>query len=188
MTEKARYYNWMLTIFPQPVIDKNDVFEFWKLKNSGKFNIPKMNYMVFQIEIAPSTEKVHLQCYCEFVEKVSMKWIKEMFEDNTIHCEPRKGSQKQAIDYCTKVDSRATNTFPIFQGIQKCQGNRSDLDSMVDAIEAGMTGDEVLKMFRGNALRHMAMIDRAVSSMHKMNPVDAAIRMMRVNGELNPIT
>lgn len=178
MNDKGRYYNWMVTKFP-----KNQDTDFWKLFwdeiESFRLSNEKLVFMVYQLEECPSTGKLHLQGYCEFSEKVSMKWIKEQFKDSTLHCEQRKGTQKQAIDYCTKIETRVDDTYPIWYGKQKSPGNRSDLDSMVDAIENGMTGREILLQFRGNALRHMNMIYRGLEAYHRLNSIDNGIEMMR---------
>lgn len=162
MNERGRYYNWMFTSYNEFGI---------KIPNS------KTQFMVWQREECPKTKKKHWQGYIELTEKVSIKWLKENMEDNTIHFEPRKGTQKQAIDYCTKEDTRIES--PTFYGSKKCQGNRSDLDSMVDAIESGMTSKEILLKFRGNALRHMSMICKGLESFHNCNKLDELILMDR---------
>lgn len=159
---RGRYYNWMFTSYGEFDPKLPDV---------------KTQYAVWQREKCPSTEKEHWQGYIELTEKVSMKWLKENMEDNTLHLEPRKGTQKQAIDYCTKEDTRVSN--PKFYGKMKCPGNRSDLDSMVDAIECGMTSKEILLKFRGNALRHMNMVCKGIESYHNCNKMDEQIMLDR---------
>lgn len=62
----------------------------------------KGRYAIFGEEICPKTNKKHWQSYLEFKEKVSMKSIKEMFNDKTIHLEKRQGTKEQAREYCMK--------------------------------------------------------------------------------------
>lgn len=172
--KNPRFYNWMITIFKD---EESKLFE-WKFPDN------KLKFMVYQYEICPSTEKEHIQGYMEFTEKVSMKWIKENIENNCVHLEPRKGTQKQAIDYCTKEETRKEGTKPFFYGSQKSQGNRSDLDSIVDAIEEGMTSKEILLLFRGNALRHFNMITNGLKAFHSMCKVDEEIMFNRYANEM----
>lgn len=171
--KNARFYNWMFTVF-----DKDNQFINWKLPDT------KIKFAVWQKEEAPTTKTLHIQGYIELTEKVSMKWLKENMSNDELHLEPRKGTQKQAIDYCTKEETRVEGEKPKFYGIQKSQGNRSDLDSIVDAIENGSTGKEILLMFRGNALRHMNMITHGLRVMHNMDAIDNEILWNRQVNDL----
>lgn len=85
---------------------------------------------VFQPEKCPSTGRIHLQGYVEFNKKITTKKFKEDLNDNGIHLERRRGSKKQAIDYCTKEESRLLK--PYFTGKIINQGKRSDLDELIN--------------------------------------------------------
>lgn len=65
-------------------------------------NNHSLRYVIFGRELCPTTQRTHYQGYCEFSEKVSMKTVKIVFNDDTMHLEPRYGSQEQAINYCMK--------------------------------------------------------------------------------------
>lgn len=171
--QKARAYNWMFTHFVDELPDK-DVLD----EHGFIYNHPtaKLVFLVCQLEKAPSTGRIHIQGYAEFAEKYSMKQLKEDFGNSKIHFEPRKGSQQQAIDYCTKRETRLYDDIePYYYGKRKAPGNRSDLDSMVDAIEDGMTTLEILRIFRGNALRHINMIRQGVETFNALNQVDMVV-------------
>lgn len=134
----------------------------------------KCSYIIYQEEICPTTEKKHWQGYVEFNNGVSMKTCQEHIGNPVAHCEPRKGTQKQAIVYCQKKDS-STGVGPFEYGTKKHMGARSDLDTMVEAIEDGATKREMLLEFRGNALRHLGMIDRAQLAFMGLDSVDRLI-------------
>lgn len=140
--------------------NRNTMITFWKEPNYAKENV-KLAYLVYQKEICPHTKKTHWQGYAEWTDKMSIKQIKEFFKDDTVHIETRKGSQKDAINYCTKLESRDKESIPVTFGKPKEAGHRSDLDSIVEDIESGYTKKELLKKFGGNALRHISMIDKA---------------------------
>lgn len=160
MTKDDRYRNWCFTCY-------NDIKDI------------DCVFMVYQTEICPTTKKEHKQGYIEFKDKCSMKKVKELFDDKSIHLEPRWGTQKQAIDYCTKKDTRKEGTQPFIKGNPKNQGNRKDLDEIYDDIEEGMTAKEILLRHRGNALRHMNMIKKGLMVFHDLDDVDKYILMKR---------
>lgn len=137
----------------------------------------RMQFAIFQKEKCPTTGKEHFQGYIEFKEKTSYKLCKEIVEDDKCHIEPRKGTQRQAIDYCSKVETRIG--LPKVFGEPKRQGNRSDLDSILEAIQSGMTSTEILEEYGGHALRHINMINKGMDSYWGANNVDNHIRRCR---------
>ena len=68
---------------------------------------PHFRYFVAQKEKAPDTGRLHWQGYVEVKEKCRIKKMKEVLGCPSAHLEPRRGSQEEAIAYCTKVESRA---------------------------------------------------------------------------------
>lgn len=140
-----------------------------------KFINTKMAFMVYQREMCPETKKLHWQGYIEFKEKESIVSIKRMLNDKTIHLEMRKGTQQQCIDYCTKEESRQEGSMPVFFGKKKNQGQRTDLDGMLEMIEAGHTSYEVLREFRGNGMRHITHIFNCMESVWGKRKLDMEI-------------
>lgn len=155
-----RFPNWCFTSYRDP----DPIYE-------------KIQYMVYQKEMCPSTKREHWQGYVEFKEKVSMKTIKRIFDDETLHLEVRKGNQKQAIDYCTKKDTRISD--PVHYGMVKNQGHRKDLDEIYDDIEEGMTAREILVRHKGNGLRHINLIKKGLMVFHNLDMVDKHILQQR---------
>ncbi len=129
-------------------------------------------YLTFQREKCPTSGKEHWQGYVELKDKFSLKKVKEILGDESAHLEIRKGTQKQATDYCHKTDTSINDEY-FEHGVPKSQGCRNDLDNIVDAIEDSMTAREILLQFRGNALRHMGMIQRGLEAYHGLNTVGA---------------
>lgn len=160
--EIYRFRNWCFTAYTQPVIPEE-----------------KTKYCVYQIEICPTTGKEHFQGYIEFIQKYSMKRVKELFNDNKIHLEKRMGSQAQANAYCTKKETRKPDTKPFFFGLLQGQGHRTDLDEIFEEIEEGKTTKEILQMFRGNGLRHINCIERGLIAFHDFSSIDTWIKLQR---------
>lgn len=168
---KGRFPNWMITCWTE----------------APKFDETKMCFLVYQKEIAPTTNTPHYQGYVEFKEKITLAGVKKCLGDKTAHCEVRKGTQEQAINYCTKVETRELDTVPQRFGTPKTPGARNDLDAMVDAIENGYTSVEMLHTFRGNALRHIGMINTAIQAYWMKNKMDQEIMDARKTRDQMPI-
>lgn len=151
--EKYRIRNWFLTYWPKP--NENGTYELY-IPPPGA----KAKYYAQQLERCPHTGRIHAHMYIEFINLQSLSTIKRMFNDNTINCLFRKGTQQQAIDYCTKEDTRLEGYEPLIFGTPKLSGQRNDLDGMTELAMRGLTKFELLRLYGGNAFRHLGMIDR----------------------------
>lgn len=157
---KGKFRNWCITCYNPPMFDSS-----------------KISYYVYQKEAGDKKHREHWQCYIELNCQMRLSEVKKCINDNTAHCEPRFGTQQQAIDYCTKKETRIEE--PVSAGKPKMQGNRSELDSIVDSMESGATAREILLDQRGLALKHINMISRGLRILHELDPVDALIMLKR---------
>lgn len=139
----ARFHNWCFTSFD----DKPPIFS------------TLFRYLCYQIEQCPTTGTLHFQGYAEFTNAQSLSQVKGIIGQKA-HLEPRKGTQKQAIEYCKKSASAMPDSFSEF-GHPAFQGQRSDLDNMWEMARQGFTSCEMLHIFRGNGLRHLGVYQRA---------------------------
>lgn len=99
-------------------------------------------YIVYQIEQCPKTSKLHLQGYIELTKEIRFNTLKKLLPAGT-HIEPRKGTQAEAIAYCTKEETRVEP--PVELGEKKEQGKRNDIVSFRDAIKEGATNRELIE-------------------------------------------
>jgi len=53
------------------------------------------------------------------------------------HIEMRRGTHKEAVDYCSKTESKAPDTDPIEYGEPPAQGERRDIKAVAAAIASG---------------------------------------------------
>lgn len=118
----------MLTVFP-----KNTSNEFWEESFKKWCENDDIKYMIGQQEIAPTTNKLHYQMYVKFKTTKRMSGIKKIFGSD-VHCELRKGTETQAIHYCTKKETRKEGTEHLFYGTQSEQGRRTDLEEIAHAL------------------------------------------------------
>ena len=91
----------------------------------------------------------HIQGYVELEQQKSLRSMRLQLPGT--HLEPRMGSQKQAIDYCSKKDTRIDGPFQ--HGTPKHQGQRSDLNSIAERLRTEEIGD-LLEEFPSQCIRY----------------------------------
>lgn len=159
----VRVRNWCFTSFAVPECDTE-----------------RIQYMVYQKEIGKETKREHYQGYVEFKDKFSMLGVKKLFGDRSLHLEPRRGTQEQAIQYCKKDETRAGGLEDIYEfGSPKKQGKRNDIEEIMDDVEQGQTLREILLDHKGNALRMIHCIDKALRVKHGLFALDDYIKLQR---------
>lgn len=98
---------------------------------------PKVTYCIYQLEAAPETGQLHYQGYMELSSTVRFNTLVTYDGLEHAHFERRRGSQAQAVAYCSKVETRLDG--PWEYGIKKTQGKRADLDAVKHDLDAGMS-------------------------------------------------
>lgn len=98
-----------------------------------KFDEDNMYYMIYQFEKCPTTQKVHIQGYIELGKRMRLTGIKKLIGPKA-HIEPRRGTAKQASDYCMKSETKLLG--PYIFGVMKetHQGKRTDLEAVKQSI------------------------------------------------------
>ncbi len=89
-------------------------------------------FMVGQLERAPTTGTEHFQGAIYFPTARTMTGVKRRLPRGT-HLEPMAGTWKQAITYCTKLDTRVlgANGWSMMRGEQPSQGARTDIGALL---------------------------------------------------------
>lgn len=96
--------------------------------NSSSFDsTDAFQYFVYQVEECPHTGAWHVQGYLELKRQMSMNQVKGLFCES-VHLEPRRGSQQQAIAYCTKTETRKVEPLHFGTPSISKQGQREDLE------------------------------------------------------------
>jgi len=88
-------------------------------------------YAIVGHEVAPTTGTPHLQGYCEFKQQVLLSTLKTKVLQK-ISVQERKGTPKEASNYCRKEDPFASEWGTISE-----QGRRTDLDIVTEQIIGG---------------------------------------------------
>ena len=130
--------DWLLTI-PADGVSDDDVRGLYEgLKAVG----------VFQRERGGKTGYEHYQAFLQMESPRRWSTMKNRLTEagfGKAHFERRRGTVRQAVDYCTKKETRCGD--PVFVGDidhHERQGDRTDLQELRDKIKGGMSVDEVL--------------------------------------------
>lgn len=116
-------------------------------------------YAMYQLESGLSGTN-HIQGYLEFSSPKTLKQLKNMFPTGHIEC--RKGTQQQAIAYCSKVETRIDGPFE--HGLKKEQGHRTDLANVAFGIqESKNTIAEIAMEFPTQFLKYHGGIAKLIT-------------------------
>lgn len=101
-----------------------------------------ISYLISHRELCPDTQRLHHHIYVEFKKPMSLRAVKRVFNDQTLHVEPRNGNQQQAIDYVIKD----TNEYPVIEfGVRKQQGKRNDILKAIDMIKQDQSNYDLIE-------------------------------------------
>lgn len=123
----SRYRNVCFTLYQEPPVI---------------FDEACVRYVIWGCEVCPSTGRPHLQGYLELKNPRGINAIKAILHSETVHIEPRRGTAKQAIDYCKK-DGKWTEW-----GEPSQQGRRSDWDQFRNDCESMSFREAALQNIR----------------------------------------
>lgn len=120
---------------------------FWCITSFGD-NPPNwdpltMEFLIGQCECAPSTGRLHWQCYLILKSKRRIGGVKKLLKDDTCHLEVARGTPQENILYCSKDDTRVNGT-EFSHGIVKVITKLSDED-ILDRLKQ-TTPEEVINI------------------------------------------
>ncbi|ADU76999.1 Rep protein [bat associated cyclovirus 5] len=129
-----------------------------------KFIKEKCKYGIVGEEIAPTTNTPHLQGFCNLKTPMRFKSIKTHLHTN-IHIEKAKGTDLQNQEYCKKGNKW------IEEGTPCTQGKRTDLETLVSAINSGTnTQQKIAKEFPICYIKYHRGINEYLKLIHPIEP------------------
>lgn len=140
------YRNFVFTI-NNPTADAMD-----KLK-------PESKYLVYGEEIAPTTGTPHLQGYCELKKRTRFAKLKSLIP--TAHIEKRKGTAKEAADYCKKEGKYQE------YGSMSRPGTRNDIMKLYEAVKKGTDEEDMFDAYPKEMYRYYRAVERHRNSIGK---------------------
>ena len=109
-----------------------------------------VTYVKGQLEVGAESATPHLQAYAEFKGQQKMKRLIGLMKG--MHLEKRMGSQGQAIDYVTKMDTRTAG--PWEHGKPRKQGERTDIKAASSAIKDGASWADLADEHPGVVMKY----------------------------------
>lgn len=101
--------------------------------NQLEFNPDKCAFLRYAVWQKEKGSHEHFQGYIELKRSQRIAALKKIYP--TIHFEPRKGTQEQAIAYCRKVDTRVDGPWEFGSPAKK--GARTDLSKLKEYATSG---------------------------------------------------
>lgn len=148
----GRYRAWCFTLF---VEEKKDYAELHE-------NADGLRFGVWQLEMSPTTQRLHIQGYFEFDSAVRLGTLKRYLGES-VHGESRRGSRDSAILYCRKEETRVLGPWTFGNQAVVRQGKRTDLDSVADLVQSGETMHNVVNEYPVQYIRYRRGIEALMS-------------------------
>lgn len=126
-----------------------------------KYDPAEIVYLVYQLEKAPDTGRLHHQGFVIFHNGKSISAAQSVLGLNNCHLERRRGTRSEASAYCKKAESRVDGPYEFGEcPEEKGQGRRTDLERACELLQEGKGIDAVIdsspscfvKFHRGLAL------------------------------------
>lgn len=138
----SRSRKWCWTLFARNDAEADD----WCL-NATDAHLPVSpvgpSYWVYQVEVCPETNRVHLQGFSYYENAVSLRRAK-LDVAPTAHVERARGTVEENINYCSKSDSAIQGPFE--HGQKPTQGRRTDWHDARQIVVSGGTDAEILDL------------------------------------------
>lgn len=152
--------NWMFTLFDYTEEDTQ------KVKDLVNNPTPKVKTLIFQEEICPSSNRKHLQGYIvvDSPRGLRLGGIKKLFPGNP-HLETRLGSHKQAIEYCTKNETRLPEGIRFVHDSPDSnnQGKRSDLLAIKESVDENRNENELWELHFPQMVKYYSGLSRYIA-------------------------
>lgn len=94
-------------------------------------------YLIWQLERGEECKTLHIQGYLELKSNKRLTGVKKIFNPHNPHLEQRRGTQEEAIAYCSKEESRVSGPFELGERTVGSQGKRSDLIQAIELMGSG---------------------------------------------------
>nr|WAE42639.1 MAG: replication associated protein [Cressdnaviricota sp.] len=124
--------HWCFTINSTELVDAKNILPIiMDLKNSKE-----ITFIVFQMEKGKMGTE-HIQGYLEVAggkNGKSIKSVKKILGCEWTHLEKAKGTKKQNIEYCSKAETKISETYMF--GDATSQGDRTDLNMLCEEIKS----------------------------------------------------
>lgn len=118
----------------------------------------KCKFIIWQREVCPNTNRVHLQFYCQFKDKLRLSSIKKIDAFwAQAHLEQAKGDADSNIAYCTKPDTALAGS-QFRHGVPQRNGVANSWDQGLEALQDGATLEQIRTLYVKFYIRSLSTI------------------------------
>lgn len=119
-----------------------------------------MTYLCYQMEEGESGTP-HWQGYVHWINPTdAVTYARREWNTDVVHWATARGSASENRSYCSKTSCTVLVPFQEFGSLPR-QGQRSDLQALLEAIQAGEDDLELYDRFGTTYLRHLPMVEAA---------------------------
>ena len=112
---------------------------------------PETLYLVWQKEKCPETNRVHYHVYVRYDKRKKFSTLRRIWPERS-HLEIARGTEEECRNYCTKEESRVEpggERGEYKPEIGSRQGERTDMEEIMDLIREGATMKELAARYPG---------------------------------------
>lgn len=117
-----------------------------------------VQFAVWQLERS-SNGSYHHQGYVELSRRMTMTAVRSLLGEHA-HISPRRGTRKEAINYCTKEETRVAGPWCWGELVQNSQGERTDLYSLRELLVRGTSISTMIEEHFHLWARHHTVIEK----------------------------
>jgi len=149
----------------------------WRVAADQIKHLTKVSFIKFQPERSPTSDKMHVQGYCELTGPTAPSTVSAIIGQGLVkpHLEVCKGSAQQNYDYVSKTATAVCDEFPdlcVEWGAMGQQGARTDLDDLAAQCAADdVTVQDIADNNPGMFIRYHRGIEALIQLNDKPRPV-----------------
>jgi len=107
-------------------------------------NHKSFQYLVYQKEKCPETQREHYQVFIQFTRTIRGKTVQELCGDTSCHLDSRTDYPDKAAAYCQKEDTRIDGPWEFGEFKSRKPGKRNDLVSVRNKIREKRKYSEIM--------------------------------------------
>ncbi len=150
---------WRFTIF-QGDLSVHDSLDLWE--QAIRNVVPNgVNYLVFQQEVAPTTQRLHVQGFVGMSQQTRARNLEQLFHAQATCFDTCDGTPAENRGYCTDDQKRAPAKQAFEYGtLPGGQGKRTDLDAVNSLLKQGQGSKRAIETLGTTYLRYPSGCDK----------------------------
>lgn len=148
--------DWCFTV---NVEDEGMLIDIWSRIQEAVMNSGKFEYCRMQVERGSEGGNLHIQGFIVYKSRTRWSTLSRIFGCDRIHWEPRKGSRKEADDYCRKAETRVVSLGEEYRDF-KTEFTWGELP-MPKKVGKPTQKDTLLEFFREEIDKEGKMVDQS---------------------------